>query len=257
MPTDRKYEPIKEGRGWYFVEYHPPVSDFKFADLHLTITIENPQEVDIVNAMEKELNDWLRRYPVPVFVSTFDNKGDLYHISKTKECNHLTGFFDQDGKICLYWRMVKDEEIPDIALNKEYVDELYSNFTFKTYAELDAERQKRRQQIERGFILFLFLPFVVTVIYESFVYFNKLLSLLAFFYILYKAVQKALKFAGMWPKSKREKEKEREENLKDHYYYHCQMNPKGFERLKLENFEKMGRDEIRKEVESLKNTQGT
>lgn len=71
MSEDRKYMPIKENRGWYFVEYHPPVGDFKFASLHLVITIEDPIKVNICNAMEKELSDWLDRYPVPLFVSNF------------------------------------------------------------------------------------------------------------------------------------------------------------------------------------------
>ncbi len=28
--------------------------------------------------------------------------------------------------------------------------------------------------------------------------------------------------------------------MKDHYYYHCQMNPDGFKRLKTENFVDIG-----------------
>ena len=69
------------------------------------------------------------------------------------------GFFDNDGKIRLYWESLKDEEIPDIALNKEYIDNLYSNFKFVTYDELDIDRKKRRKQIEDGFFIFLILFF--------------------------------------------------------------------------------------------------
>jgi hypothetical protein len=52
--------------------------------------------------------------------------------------------------------------------------------------------------------------------------------------------------------TKRRKEEELEERLKDHYYYHCQMNPEGFKRLMLENLEKMEKDSIANEAESLK-----
>ena len=62
------------------------------------------------------------------------------------------GFFDLNGKVCMYWRLLKDNEIPDIALNKNYVDSLYSNLDYKSTAELKVERIKRRKEIQRGSI---------------------------------------------------------------------------------------------------------
>jgi len=218
MYTDRKYKPKEETRDWYFVQYHP-LSFGDFANLQLTITIENADKNDVTAAMEKEAEIWLNLYPVPLLVSAFDNTEMLYDFSGIKEQNILMGFLNAGRKIRLYWRpLKKDEENPNKDLSKEYLDNLYLDFSFTTDAEYNADKKKRRQQIERGLILFLFLPFVIVVIYESFIYFNKFLSLLAFLYILYKAVQKALRFAGMWPKSKRGEEKEREERLKEHYY---------------------------------------
>ena len=251
MRTDRKYEPIKENRGWYYVEYYPPISDYKFATLNLVI-IEDAIKNDIVNAMEKELENWLNRYPIPLFVSAFDNKGDPYNLSEIKTCNHLIGFFDQDSKICLHWRLLKDEEIPNVALNREYVDNLYSNLVFRTDAELDTDRRKRRQQIKSGWFIFFIWLVVIPAIIAILEYYSSWLSLVALIYSLYKAVQKGLELSGRGPKSKREKEQELEERLKNHYYYHCQMNPEGFKRLMLENLEKMRKDEIAKEAESLK-----
>jgi hypothetical protein len=252
MSTDRKYMPVKESRGWYFVEYHP-VSNFKSANLHLVITIENAREIDIINAMEKELKDWLNRYPVPLFVSAFDNNGDLLHsLSKIKGYDHLIGFFDQDGEICLYWRLVKEDEIPDIAHNKEYVNNLYSNLDYKTDAEFDAERRKRRKGIKIGSYIFFVWLVIIPLLIAVLEYYSNWLSIVALIYSFYKAVQTGLELRGKWPKSKRKKDKELEERLKDHYYYHCQMNPEGFKKLMRENLEKMGKDEIAKEAESLK-----
>ena len=77
MTTDRKYISIKEKRGWYFVEYNPPANGSKLAHLFLVITIENARDIDVANAMETELKEWLNRYPVPLFVSAFDDKDDL------------------------------------------------------------------------------------------------------------------------------------------------------------------------------------
>jgi len=71
-------------------------------------------------------------------------------------------------------------------------------------------------------------------------------------YSFYKAFEKTLQLTGSWPKTKRSKEKELEEQLKNHYYYHCEKNPEGFKRLMRESLEKMSKDEIAKEAESLK-----
>lgn len=251
MKTDRKYEPKKEYREWYFVEYHP-ANYFKFANLHLVLTVENAPEAHIVVAMEKELKHWLKLYPIPLFVSVFDDTGSLYEFSEIKEKHHLNGFFDEDGKMHLRWGLLKDEEIPNIALDQEYRNNLYSNFIYKTDVQLDADRSQRRRQIDDGRFIILLWIVITTFVTEIFIYFNQYLSLIAFLFVLYKAIQKILQFANMWPISKREKEKSKEQGLKDHYYYHCQMNPEGFKRLKLENFARMGKDEIAKEAAALK-----
>lgn len=39
----------------------------------------------------------------------------------------------------------------------------------------------------------------------------------------------------------------------NHYYYHCERNPKGFRRLRAENFEEDEKERIKQERESIKN----
>jgi len=254
MSSDKIYKPIKESRGWYFVEYHTPVVDCKFATLNLVI-INKADITDIVNAMEKELYDWVNHYPIPLFVTAFDEKGDCYDLSAIKSCNHLMGYIDQDGKINLSWRLLSHNEIPDIALNREYVDNLYTNLDFKTYTDLEVDRRKRRQKLKIGWYIFSawsVITILIALVIAFLDYFSAFVSLIALIYSIYKAIQKFLELTGRWPKSKKTKEKEYEEQLKDHYYYHCQMNPEGFNRLKLENFEKIARNNIKKEAESIK-----
>jgi len=54
--------------------------------------------------------------------------------------------------------------------------------------------------------------------------------------------------------SQREKQ-EAERNLKmSHYFYHCERNPEGFNRLKIENFEREAIEGTRKEAEELRKT---
>ena len=76
------------------------------------------------------------------------------------------GFFDLDGKVCMYWRLLKDNEIPDVALNKNYVDSLYSNLDYKTTAELKVERIKRRKEIQRGSLIFFVWIAIIPLLIE-------------------------------------------------------------------------------------------
>jgi hypothetical protein len=251
MRTARRYETVRESRGWYYVEYRPPTGGNKFAGLNLIITEDRAKD-EIVGAMEAELKLWLRRYPVPIYATAWDDKEDIYDFSGLKPNNHLIGFFDSDKTLRLHWESVKPEAIPDTALDQEYTDNLYFDLDFKTYAELEAESQKTIKGIKRGHFLmviwFVVIPITVLILEFS----SNLLSAVIFLYSVSKGLETWLELRGKLPKSKRDKEKEEEERLKNHYYYHCQMNPDGFNRLKKENFEKMAKEQIAKEAESLK-----
>lgn len=252
MKRDRNYKPKTESRDWYIVQYSP-LNFEGFSILQLTVTIENAIKNEVIVAMEKEAELWLNLYPVPLLISAFDNAENSYDFGEIKERDILLGFFNASGKICLYWRSLKeDEEGPNKDFGKDYLDNLFSDFPFTTDAEYNADKKIRRQQIESGYLLLLFVPFAAALIYESMIYFNRLFSLLAFFYIIFKIVQKALKFLGKWPKSEREKEKERVDRLKDHYYYYCDKNPEGFKKLISETLEKEAREKVKEEAESFK-----
>jgi len=41
----------------------------------------------------------------------------------------------------------------------------------------------------------------------------------------------------------------------EHYHYHCERNPEGFLRLKLENFEREEREQIQNEAKALKTSE--
>ena len=80
------------------------------------------------------------------------------------------------------------------------------------------------------------------------------LGVVVLVYSLYKAIEKALRLMGRWPKSKAEAQKEAEEARMCHHHYHCERNPEGFERLKLENFERWAREDIQKEANALRSS---
>lgn len=49
----------------------------------------------------------------------------------------------------------------------------------------------------------------------------------------------------------REEEKGEKQRKMDHYFYHCERNPDGFARLKIENFEKDAGERVRAEAAAL------
>ena len=82
MDVDRSYKPVKESRGWYFVEYYPANKYSRIAVLNLVVTTEPANKNDIINVMEKELRDWIRKYPVPLLVYAYDEKEDRYNFNE-------------------------------------------------------------------------------------------------------------------------------------------------------------------------------
>ena len=80
---DLFFSALKGDRGWYFVEYHPPHTGYPFANLSLVIPGPATPSA-VAEAMEAELKGWLQRFPVPLMVSAFDAKGDLYRLEGTR-----------------------------------------------------------------------------------------------------------------------------------------------------------------------------
>ena len=76
-------------------------------------------------------------------------------------------------------------------------------------------------------------------------------------YAFWKAIEKALRLKGKWPKSKALLEREAQDLRMRHHHYHCEINPEGFMRLKIENFEKAASERIAREAAALKASKPT
>ena len=247
---------LKEDRGWYFVEYRPPrppITSYPFATLNVVIP-DTVGVARIADAMETELKLWLARYPIPLMVSSFDGKGALYNLGTVRASSHLIGFIDKTSQeVCLFWHLLKNKEIPDDALDTDYLKKIYSNIPYKTQDDLKRESAKHVKQLRIGwtvvFVWAVIVPAVVAILEWAS---PPWVAALVLIYSLWKAVVKALKILGKWKKSSREIEKEEEERRMQHHHYHCERNPEGFLRLKLENFEREERENILDEARKLK-----
>jgi len=251
------FQTTKEDRGWYFVEYRPPISGHQFATLHLVVIEKISALEEIAQSMEAELVIWLERYPVPVMVSAFDDSGQLIRLEGHRACDHVIGYInEQTHEVIRKWRLLSNEELPKDALGTSYLRSVYSQIQFKTKQQLREEAQQKAKHLRLGWWIVFVWAVVVPAGAAILEWWSDWLGVAVLLYSLYKAVEKALRLMGKWPKSKAEIQKEAEEARMRHHHYHCERNPEGFERLKVENFEREARDDIRKEALSLKRSAG-
>ena len=247
-----RWKTIKEPREKYLVEYDPANKPSHFAFLSLTFWEEAEKDV-IVSAMETEASVWLSRYAVPIMVSSYDKCGDLIDLKPAKECNHLMTFVaPSSGDLVSSWKLVKDGELPSEQTTAEYFHKVYSGLPCITREEVQQKQDQERVGLRIGLAL-LFLWLVIIPATLAFLgWRNPTVSFLAFLYSFSKAAIQALKLLGKWPESAAEKAHAAEDLKMRHHHYHCERNPEGFQRLKIENFERESEDEIRKEADALK-----
>jgi len=246
------FEPTKEDRGWNFVEYRPPTSGCQFATLQVVVLQTIRTVEDIAATMETELVIWLERYPVPIMVSAFDNTGSVVSLKDHRPCSHLIGFIDtKTKKVIREWRLLTNDEMPKDALDVSYLRKIYEGIPFKTKQQLHEEALKQAKQLRFGWWIVFVWAVAVPAGVAILEWWSDWLGFVVLIYSLYKAVEKALRLMGKWPQTNAEVQKEAEEARMRHHHYHCERNPEGFQRLKLENFERWAREDIQNEAKNL------
>ena len=234
---DILFSKVKEDRGWYFVEYTPPMLNYRFSVLQMSI-IELADLETIAITLETEAKDWLSRYPVPLMATVFSIDESVLPLANVRQINHLMAWVDSVNQTPVFkWELVGDENLPDVALDRENLKKVFSTFPSKSGLEINKEiaAQVKSDKI-RWWLVFLWavvVPVLVAVIEWS----SDILGLLVLSYAFFKASLEALRLTGKLPKSKRKIQKEKEDAQIRHHHYHCARNPNAFERLKLENFQ--------------------
>lgn len=254
MDNDRVvFSSLKAHRGWYLLEYAPPVPGIPFATLSLT-TLEHADPTNVALAMEAELATWLRRYPLPIMVSAFTDSGELLRVSAVRACDHLIGWLDPATDApCVHWRIVPSGELPKVDLSRAALQELYSDVPFRTATDLRSATKTHQRTIRGGKIL-VFIGLVVVPAAWLLIEFNapEWLSWLVLLYGLSHIYTQALKLFGLWPTPASDVAAADEERRMRHHHYHCERNPDAFTRLVAENLERESREQTCREAASLK-----
>lgn len=247
-----RFGSLKEDRGWYYVEYSPPIVNYRFSILQLSV-VNAHDTADVAAAMESEARDWLRRYPVPLMATAFSADGSVVSLSGARPIDHLMAWRESGSNApTLRWELVENDVLPDVALNRKRLEEIFTDVPCKTGRELQAEVARRAASQKMGWWLVFVWAVVVPIGVALLEWWSDLLGLLVLGYAFVKAAIQALRLTGRLPRSARQREEEAEDSRMRHHHYHCQKNPEAFERLKAENFRREEIERTKAEAQALK-----
>ena len=237
-PDDIRFASIKEDRGWFFVEYFPPLPGFRFSVLQLSV-VESRDAHTVATAMESETKAWLARYPVPIMATAFALDGDVFSLKSVRPTDHLIAWSDAaESKEVLRWELVADADLPATATDRAVLRKIFANVPSKTGREIQVEAEKHIATQKVGWRIVFLWAVVVPLGVAVLEWWSDFLELVVLAYAFFKAAVEALRLTGHLPKSERQQRKEAEDLKMRHYYYHCERNPEAFERLKADNFRK-------------------
>ncbi len=248
-PDEIRFCPIKEDRGWYFVEYTPPIINNRVSMVSICVIEEQDSET-VASAMEREAREWLKRYPVPVMVTSFSADGSVLAMKGVRPINHVIAWLDpESSQPILRWEIVNHDLLPDTALDRKFLQKTFADVPSKTGAEIHEQVLKDVAARKLGWWLVFAWGVLVPLGVAILEWWSDLLGLVVLGYAFMKAIVLALRLAGHLPKSAVVRAKEAENLRMRHHHYHCERNPEAFERLKIENFR---REEIaRTKAEAL------
>lgn len=242
----------KEKREDYYVTYHFANSYSFLANLSITYIIACPED-RVISDIEKEFRIWFERYPVPLMASAFDFEENLIDLPSRDDWSHYSGYQTLEGKLVCGWYHMKNSDIPDFCKTEQYQEKIYQNVSYIDSEELALKVNKKFRI--RAIVVRLFVCMITIIIplawliggifYQTIAFLS---TAFAFIILLYKT----LRLAGIIPKTNYEKQKAEKERKKNHYFYHCELNPDGFESLKTENFKKETRQYIKNEYDKIK-----
>jgi hypothetical protein len=249
---DIRFSSIKEGRDWYFVEYFPPNVKERFSTLQLSVV--EPHELQAVaEAVEAEARIWLGLYKVPLMATAFSSEGSVLSLEDVRPISHLLAWLDpRDSQPILRWELVKNEVLPDVALDREFLKETFAGIPYRTGREIKTEYAKSLAKQKLGWWLVFAWAVVVPLIVAVVEWWSDLLGLVVLGYAFIKAAVHALRLTGHLPKTATQRDKEAEELKMRHHHYHCQRNPDAFERLKVENFRREEIERTKAEAVALR-----
>jgi len=171
-----------------------------------------------------------------------------------KGCDHLIALPEEDA-IAFYWELLNNDDLPSSALEERRLLDIYRDLSHTTQAERTRNAVSSAKSIRLGLIVIALWGVAVPVAVALIGFASPILGGLVIAYSIGKAGWQAMKMLGYVGRSEREKQKDAEELRMRHHHDHCERNPEGFMRLKVENFERDAREQTHREADELKHLQ--
>jgi hypothetical protein len=250
-PDDVRFGSLREHRGWYLVEYSPPMQNYLYSILQISVLEERGARA-VVQALEAEARAWLQRYPIPLMATAFSADGSVLALNGARPTNYLMAWSEPlQAEPVLRWETVSNEVLPDIAKDRQFLEELFAAFPSKTGREIQAEVASHVVKRRVGWWLVFVWAVVVPITVAVLEWWSDLLGLAVLAFAFAKAGMQALRLTGRLPKSASQAAKEAEELRMRHHHYHCERNPEAFDRLKIENFRREETERTKQQAEEL------
>jgi hypothetical protein len=246
---------VKERRDTYYVTYQPADSRLPYAILNLVYPKTVPDGEQVAEQMKQEMTLWLSRFPVPVIVSAFDAADNCLEVHADASNSQLIGFVDPlTSKVVIRWGTFSERELPADQSTPEYLANIYDKVPFRSKAQVRQQVEEKAAQFRRGLRLFRIasvfwvgIPLLIEIVSLGVNWIGYALWSISVSIGLFKFA----KVIGWIRPSQRQIATDEEMRKMKHYFYHCERNPAGFERLKIENFERDALQETQNEFDSL------
>lgn len=244
-------EKLTERREAFLVEYAPAVESVEFAIVDLTYIVLPENRAEIKTHMENELTCWLKRYPVPVMVFSWDRTDEMIRIEGEST---LMGYILSDGKIQRKWGTFENADLPAAQLTEEHRKKVYADVKS---TEFDSEQRKselllKAKADKKASTVIFVLIIIVPLAFEAVAFGWSLLGNIVGGISIGIGIYKAAKKFGWIKKTATEIEEEEKNRKMRHYYYHCEKNPSAFARLKVENFRRESAENNEAQFRKLK-----
>ena len=256
MSRNLLFDEIQEVRDEYFVSYRPSY-DGNFANLSISF-LKKISENKMMEIMEKELSYWIKKYPIPIMAASFDDSDMLIYIQiNDSNHSHLYGWIAPETKELKTTWDDNQAKIIDTVECKDGWDIVMKNIGFRTQAQIKVQadiwaKQKRKEIISIKIILFLWFC-VIPLTWVILQFLGPVwIGVAVTIYSIWEIIKKTKKMLWVKNNVKETSEQEKQRKMK-HYYYHCELNPEGFNRLRTENFKKETQGQVAKEYAELKN----
>jgi hypothetical protein len=211
---------------------------------------------EVKETVQKEAFDWMTRYPVPIMATAFDATDAIIRPADTPDAHFIVWRFPPAQQLHSTWNLKEVSRDLELSITQQDLRAVYKDIPFRTGEQIKLDVAKdasvRRKQVRLMQVIAALWFAVIPVSWALIQWLGpNWLAIAVMAYSFWRGCVVLAEISGGIKPSKKDIKKQELDRKKDHYFYHCERNPNGFLRLKIENSEREQRDKTKKEAERL------